>query len=113
MNRAKKTTEENEFLKKRIKLLRKQNGKLVEQMKKLQEVLFNSTSSKATPTTCLMIVLFSTLLVCLPNLRVSDKTEIGEQQLHAARRALLFNQQGIRSINALNRFVYNFYFSYK
>lgn len=66
----------------------------MEQMKKLQEVLFKNSSSKATPTTCLMIVLFSTLLVCLPNLRLSSKTEIGEQQLHAARRALLFNQQG-------------------
>ncbi|XP_022900774.1 uncharacterized protein [Onthophagus taurus] len=91
--KAKRTTEENEFLKKRIKLLRKQNSKLMEQMRKLQAVLFNTTSTKAAPTTCLMIVLFSTLLVCLPNLRLSEKQELGEQQLFAARRALLFNQK--------------------
>ncbi|GJQ68164.1 hypothetical protein Trydic_g10732 [Trypoxylus dichotomus] len=91
--KAKRTSEENEFLKKRIKLLRKQNGKLMEQMRKLQTLLFNTSSSKATPTTCLMIVLFSTLLVCLPNLRLSENKELGEQQLFAARRALLFNQK--------------------
>lgn len=70
----------------------------MDQMKKLQAVLFSTSSSKATPTTCLMIVLFSTLLVCLPNLRTSEKTEIGEQQLVAARRALLYNKQGMLTI---------------
>lgn len=66
----------------------------MDQMRKLQTLLFNTSSSKATPTTCLMIVLFSTLLVCLPNLRLSENKELGEQQLFAARRALLFNQKG-------------------
>ncbi|KRT83744.1 hypothetical protein AMK59_4501 [Oryctes borbonicus] len=97
--KAKRTSEENEFLKKRIKLLRKQNGRLMEQMRKLQTLLFNTSSSKATPTTCLMIVLFSTLLVCLPNLRLSENKELGEQQLFAARRALLFNQKASEDDN--------------
>ncbi|XP_017773697.1 PREDICTED: uncharacterized protein LOC108560584 [Nicrophorus vespilloides] len=90
--KARRTDEENEILKKRVKLLNKENTKLYEQLKKLQELLFSS-SSKATPTTCLMIVLFSTLLVCLPNIKTSDKSEleIGDQQLISARRALLFN----------------------
>lgn len=99
--RAKRTSEENEYLRKKIKILHKQNSKLMESMKKLQTVLFNTTSSKATPTTCLMIVLFSTLLVCLPNLKINDKTEVVEQQhLVAARRALLYNKQGINKITS-------------
>jgi len=91
--KARRTDEENELLKKRVKMLNRENTKLSEQLKKLQELLFNS-SSKATPTTCLMIVLFSTLLVCVPNLRTAENKdlEVAEQQLGTARRALLFNQ---------------------
>lgn len=111
---AKRTCEENEFLKKRIKLLRKQNTKLMDQMRRLQEVLFRSSGTKATPTTCLMIVLFSTLLVCLPNMRSTIDQQQQQQQssleatanqknlqLDSApaqtstpRRALLFDQKG-------------------
>lgn len=90
--KARKTDEENELLKSKVKNLNRENTKLSEQLKKLQELLC-SGSSKATPTTCLMIVLFSTLLVCLPNLRTAENKdlEVGEQQMMAARRALLFN----------------------
>lgn len=89
---AKRTCEENEFLKKRIKLLRKQNTKLMDQMRRLQEVLFRSSGTKATPTTCLMIVLFSTLLVCLPNMRspVDQQQQQQQSSLEAAA-----NQQNI------------------
>ena len=100
--KARRTNEENEIFKKRVKVLNRENTKLCEQLKKLQELLF-STSSKATPATCLMIVLFSTMLVCVPNLRSAENKdlEIGDQQLNSARRALLFNQQGGNYINSL------------
>lgn len=58
-------------------------------MSKLQALIFNSGSSKATPTTCLMIVLFSALLVSLPNLNISNNKELGEQQQVASLRSLL------------------------
>lgn len=94
MIRVKRGTEENKFLLKRVKQLQKQNSSLMEQMSKLQALVFNSGSSKATPTTCLMIVLFSALLVALPNVGISNSKELGDQQQVevAARRALLFKQ---------------------
>lgn len=61
-------------------------------MSKLQALVFNTGSSKVTPTTCLMIVLFSALLVALPNVGISNSKELGDQQQVAARRALLFKQ---------------------
>lgn len=92
--RVKRGSEENKFLLKRVKQLQKQNSRLMEQMSKLQALVFSSGASKATPTTCLMIVLFSALLVSLPNLGINNGKELGDQQQVAARRALLFSQQG-------------------
>lgn len=93
--RVKRGSEENKFLLRRVKQLQKQNGRLMEQMSKLQALIFNSGTSKATPTTCLMIVLFSALLVSLPNLNISNNKELGDQQQSASlRRSLLFSQQG-------------------
>lgn len=97
----KRGSEENKFLLRRVKQLQKQNSRLMEQMNKLQALIFNSSTSKATPATCLMIVLFSALLVSLPNLNMTNDNELGEQQ-QAARRSLLFSQQG--------RFLVSFFF---
>lgn len=91
----KRGSEENKFLLRRVKQLQKQNSRLMEQMSKLQALIFNSGSSKAAPTTCLMIVLFSALLVSLPNLNISNNKEIGDQQQVASlRRSLLFSKHG-------------------
>lgn len=93
--RVKRGSEENKFLLRRVKQLQKQNSRLVEQMSKLQALIFNSGTSKATPTTCLMIVLFSALLVSLPNLSISNNKElVDQQQVASLRRSLLFSQQG-------------------
>lgn len=92
--RVKRGSEENKFLLKRVKQLQQQNSRLMSQMSKLQALLLNSSASKAAPTTCLMIVLFSALLVSLPNLGLNSNKEVGDQQQVAARRALLFSRQG-------------------
>lgn len=65
------------------------------QMNKLQALVCNTNNSKATPTTCLLIVLVSVLLVSLPNLRLSQNSESKSEQQVNARRALLSSQQGI------------------
>lgn len=105
--RVKRGTEENKNLMKRVRQLQKQNGRLMEQMSKLQALLFSSGSSKATPTTCLMIVLFSALLVSLPNLGINNNKDSGDQQQVAARRALLSSQQRkLKKIRSNTRYLY-------
>lgn len=109
--RVKRGSEENKFLLRRVKQLQKQNSRLMEQMSKLQALIFNSGATKATPTTCLMIVLFSALLVSLPSINISNNNkEVGDQQEVASlRRSLLFSQQGMQFFNVNGK--YCVYFS--
>jgi len=88
--RVKRSSEEKKFLLQRIKQLQRQNNKLMSHFSKLQELLFKSSTSKATPSTCVMVVLLSALLVSLPNIRLPQK-EINEAE-QGARRALLSSQ---------------------
>lgn len=92
--RIKQGAEEKKILMNRVKHLQQQNSRLIAQMNKLQALVFNTSGSKATPTTCLLIVLVSALLVSLPNLRVPQNSEWKDQQQSTARRALLSSQQG-------------------
>ncbi|KAF2882900.1 hypothetical protein ILUMI_23286 [Ignelater luminosus] len=91
--RIKQGAEEKKILMNRVKHLQQQNSRLIAQMNKLQALVFNTSGSKATPTTCLLIVLVSALLVSLPNLRVPQNSEWKDQQQSTARRALLSSQQ--------------------
>ncbi|KAB0800211.1 hypothetical protein PPYR_05951 [Photinus pyralis] len=91
--RIKQGAEEKKILMNRVKHLQQQNSKLIAQMHKLQALVFNTSCSKATPTTCLLIVLVSALLVSLPNLRIPQKSELSDQQQLTARRALLSSSQ--------------------
>ncbi|XP_025830594.1 cyclic AMP-responsive element-binding protein 3-like protein 4 [Agrilus planipennis] len=100
--RVKRGSEENKFLLKRVKQLQKQNSRLMAQLSKLQALIFDNSSTKATPATCLMIVLFSALLVSLPNMRVAQDKELGDQQQIAARRALLFSHSATNEEDTLN-----------
>ncbi|XP_044765852.1 uncharacterized protein LOC123322077 [Coccinella septempunctata] len=88
--RVKRSSEEKKFLLHRIKQLQRQNNKLMSHFSKLQELLFKSSTSKATPSTCVMVVLLSALLVSLPNIRLPQK-EMSEAE-QGARRALLSSQ---------------------
>lgn len=88
--RVKRSSEEKKFLLQRIKQLQRQNNKLMSHFSKLQELLFKSSTSKATPSTCVMVVLLSALLVSLPNIRLPQK-EMNEAE-QGARRALLSSQ---------------------
>lgn len=93
--RVKQCSEENRSLLKKIKLLQTQNNKLSSQLSKLRALIFKSGTSRAHPATCLMIVVLSVMLVSLPNLRNwSNDKELNNLQQYAARRALLFDQQG-------------------
>lgn len=91
--RIKQGAEEKKILMNRVKHLQQQNNRLIAQLNKLQALVFNTSGSKATPTTCLLIVLVSALLVSLPNLRVPQGAEWKDQQQVTARRALLSSQQ--------------------
>ncbi|KAK5639056.1 hypothetical protein RI129_011548 [Pyrocoelia pectoralis] len=91
--RIKQGAEEKKILMNRVKHLQQQNSRLIAQMNKLQALVFNTSCSKATPTTCLLIVLVSALLVSLPNLRIPQKSELNDQQQLTARRALLSSSQ--------------------
>lgn len=91
--RIKQGAEEKKILMNRVKHLQQQNNRLIAQMNKLQALVFNTSGTKATPTTCLLIVLVSALLVSLPNLRIPQNSEWKDQQHVTARRALLSSQQ--------------------
>ncbi|KAK9890389.1 hypothetical protein WA026_010482 [Henosepilachna vigintioctopunctata] len=88
--RAKRSSEEKKYLLQRIKQLQRQNNKLMSHFSKLQALLFKSSTSKATPSTCVMVVLLSALLVSLPNIRLPQK-EMNEVE-QGARRTLLSSQ---------------------
>ncbi|KAL3289640.1 hypothetical protein HHI36_023049 [Cryptolaemus montrouzieri] len=88
--RVKRSSEEKKYLLQRIKQLQRQNNKLMSHFSKLQALLFKSTTSKATPSTCVMVVLLSALLVSLPSIRLPQKEMTEAEQ--GARRALLSSQ---------------------
>ena len=89
--RVRRGSEENRNLMQRVKELQKKNKTLMAHINKLQSLIFNSTSSKATPSTCLMIVMLSVLLVSLPNIRLSqmNKELSTEQEQVTISRSLL------------------------
>ncbi|KAF5276703.1 hypothetical protein FQA39_LY06507 [Lamprigera yunnana] len=91
--RIKQGAEEKKILMNRVKHLQQQNNRLIAQMNKLQALVFNTSGTKATPTTCLLIVLVSALLVSLPNLRIPQNAEWKDNQQVTLRRALLSSQQ--------------------
>ncbi|RZC41218.1 uncharacterized protein BDFB_001189 [Asbolus verrucosus] len=89
--RVRRGSEENRNLMQRVKELQKKNKTLMAHINKLQSLIFNSTSSKATPSTCLMIVMLSVLLVSLPNIHLSqmNKELSTEQEQVTISRSLL------------------------
>ncbi|XP_039758283.1 uncharacterized protein LOC120632527 isoform X3 [Pararge aegeria] len=71
-DRVKQCTADNQTLIRRIKILQSQNQSLTQQLKRLQNVLTGVTSSssgKAQPATCLLVLLLSVALVALPSMR--------------------------------------------
>ncbi|CAH1119369.1 unnamed protein product [Phaedon cochleariae] len=83
-------SQENRNLLQRVRALQKQNKTLIAHVNKLQALICNSTTSKATPSTCLMVVLLSALLVSLPNMKLFDNKPVSnEQEQVAVRRSLL------------------------
>ncbi|CAH0562360.1 unnamed protein product [Brassicogethes aeneus] len=88
--RVKRGSEENKNLLQRVKELQRQNKNLIAHVSRLQALICKSTGSKATPSTCLMVVLLSALLVSLPNMRLFEKQQLStEQEQVAIRRSLL------------------------
>ncbi|XP_032514346.2 uncharacterized protein LOC116767914 isoform X2 [Danaus plexippus] len=69
-DRVKQCTAENQTLLRRIKMLQSQNQSLSQQLKRLQSVLTGASSSgRAQPATCLLVLLLSVALVALPSVR--------------------------------------------
>ncbi|CAH2004121.1 unnamed protein product [Acanthoscelides obtectus] len=94
-DRVKRGSEENKNLLQRVRALQRQNKTLIAHVNKLQAMIKNSTTTKATPSTCLMVVLLSALLVSLPNMKLfNDKNSLStEQEQVAVRRSLLSSPQ--------------------
>lgn len=99
--RVKRGSEENKNLLQRVKELQRQNKHLIAQVSKLQALICKSTTSKATPTTCLMVVLLSALLVSLPNIKLFEKqhAQSADQEQIAVRRSLLSSQADDENMN--------------
>lgn len=101
--RVKLGSEENKNLLQRVRALQRQNRKLIAHVSKLQALIKNSTSSKATPSTCLMVVLLSALLVSLPNMKLlGNKPSVDTEEQLAIRRSLLSSSQMTNDDNTLN-----------
>ncbi|XP_060516423.1 CREB-H transcription factor homolog let-607-like [Cylas formicarius] len=92
--RVKRGSEENKNLLQRVKELQRQNRNLIAHVNRLQALICNSTTSKATPSTCLMVVLLSALLVSLPNMRLFENKQMStDSEQVSIRRSLLSSQQ--------------------
>lgn len=101
--RVKRGSEDNKNLLQRVRALQRQNKTLIAHVNKLQALIKNSTSSKATPSTCLMVVLLSALLVSLPNMKLlGNKPHINTEEQLAIRRSLLSSTQMTNEDNTLN-----------
>ncbi|CAG9759823.1 unnamed protein product [Ceutorhynchus assimilis] len=92
--RVKNDSDEKKNLLQRVKELQRQNRTLVAHVQRLQALISKSSTSKATPSTCLMVFLLSALLVSLPNTRLfeSKDVSIGKEQV-SIRRSLLSDLQ--------------------
>ncbi|XP_056636662.1 cyclic AMP-responsive element-binding protein 3-like protein 3 [Diorhabda sublineata] len=101
--RVRRGSEENKNLLQRVRDLQRQNKTLVAHVNKLQALICNSTTSKATPSTCLMVVLLSALLVSLPNMKLFESKNSSqiqnEQEQVAVRRSLLSSPQAAEDLN--------------
>lgn len=99
--RVKRGSDENKNLLQRVRELQKQNKHLIAQVSKLQALICKSTTSKATPSTCLMVVLLSALLVSLPNIKLFEKQQMqsAEQEQIAVRRSLLSSPAEEENLN--------------
>ncbi|XP_076261989.1 uncharacterized protein LOC143197428 [Rhynchophorus ferrugineus] len=92
--RVKRGSEENKNLLQRVRELQRQNRTLIAHVNRLQALICNSTTSKATPSTCLMVVLLSVLLVSLPNMRLFENKQMPvENEQVSIRRSLLSSPQ--------------------
>lgn len=92
--RVKRGSEENKNLLQRVKELQRQNKNLIAHVSRLQSLICKSSTSKATPSTCLMVVLLSALLISLPNMKLFEKQQMStEQEQLAIRRNLLSSNQ--------------------
>lgn len=101
--KVKRGTEENKNLLQKIRALQRQNRTLIAHVNKLQNLIKKSTSSKATTSTCLMVVLLSALLVSLPNMNMSgNKVNDSNDEQLAIRRSLLSSTQMTNEDNTLN-----------
>lgn len=101
--RVKRGCEENKNLLQKVRALQHQNKKLIAHVNKLHTLIKNSTYSKATPSTCLMVVLLSALLVSLPNIKLlGNKANTNTEEQLAIRRTLLSSSQIINDDNILN-----------
>lgn len=101
-DRVKRGSEENKNLLQKVRALQRQNRTLIAHVNKLQALIKKSTSSKATPSTCLMVVLLSALLVSLPNMKLAgSKNTIDTEEQLAIRRSLLSSSK-VNEDNKLN-----------
>ncbi|KAL1493353.1 hypothetical protein ABEB36_011422 [Hypothenemus hampei] len=92
--RVKRGSEENKNLLQRVRELQKQNRTLIAHVNRLQALICKSSTSKATPSTCLMVVLLSALLVSLPNMRLfENKQAANDGEQVSIRRSLLSDLQ--------------------
>lgn len=92
--RVKRGSEENKNLLQRVRELQRQNRNLIAHVNRLQALICKSTTSKATPSTCLMVVLLSALLVSLPNMRLFENKQLStEKEQVSIRRSLLSSPQ--------------------
>ncbi|OXB79131.1 UNVERIFIED_CONTAM: hypothetical protein H355_006590 [Colinus virginianus] len=67
-NRVAACTAQNHELQKKVQLLQKQNMSLLEQLRKLQAVVRQSTTKTTTASTCIMVLVLSFCLILSPNL---------------------------------------------
>lgn len=92
--RVKRGSEENKNLLQRVKELQRENKTLIAHVNRLQALICKSTTSKATPSTCLMVVLLSALLVSIPNMRLFENKQMPvENEQVSIRRSLLSSPQ--------------------
>lgn len=67
-SRVKLCTAQNVQLQKKVQMLEKQNTSLLEQLKRLQAMISNSSATTVQTSTCLMIIFLSFILILFPNL---------------------------------------------
>ncbi|NXJ16882.1 CREB3 protein, partial [Odontophorus gujanensis] len=67
-NRVAACTAQNHELQKKVQLLQKQNMSLLEQLRKLQAVVRQSTTKTTTASTCIMVLVLSFCLILSPSL---------------------------------------------